>query len=497
MNFKHIKGKYSWLKHLDFMVLDILALAVSFIIAYVLKFGDTGFLHNDNWRTIGFVACLMDLLVILVTTPFSGITRRYASEELLNTALQAAKNLVLMAIVLYALKLGATFSRVVMFSTYGIYLVLSLLLRELWKKVLRSGKTSTLISLAPKSIFVIGTRAEMPQLLRSINSGFLREYQVRGICMVDGAPGERVVTHIDEMDSRGKVVQTTLEFENSTDLAGVADFMLKNRIEELYVGIRPSLVDVQTYTTLLDNGKGIHLGIQPMVGFPTENQFITTVGTYKAVGIGMYSFTGEQLMYIGVKRVMDVLFGLVGLVCMLPLMLVIKLSYLLTGDTKSIFYTQTRMGLKGETFKMVKFRTMVWNADEILKDLLKKPAYRREWEENQKFEDDPRITRIGHFLRRTSLDEIPQVLNVLKGDMSIVGPRPLVPGELEEHHGLQMYNQVKPGITGWWGCNGRSNTTYEERLELEYYYVKHCSLYLDMLCILKTFVALVKRDGAR
>ena len=134
---------------------------------------------------------------------------------------------------------------------------------------------------------------------------------------------------------------------------------------------------------------------------------------------------------------------------------------------------------------------MVSNAEEVLKELLKNEKYRKEWEANQKFENDPRITKIGNFLRKTSLDEVPQLLNVLKGDMSLVGPRPLVEGELEAHDGLKLYNQAKPGITGWWGCNGRSNTDYRERLELEYYYIKHCSLYLDILCILKTVLAVL------
>ena len=492
----HIKGKYSWLKHLDFMVLDILSLVVAFVMAIEIRFKDFSVVTSNNWKMLLLIVCLLDLLVILFTNPFSGIFRRYGSEELLKTAVLTGYNGLLLFLLLYVLKLGMYYSRLTVFLMYMLYFFLSLTLRMIWKEVLRSGKVSMMEKMQ-KSIFVVGTRANMPSLLRSINSGFFKEYSVQGICIVDGNLGEKVSARIDEMDERGKVKETLLEFRNTTKPDGIVEFILKNRISEIYIGVNPSTLDPEVYRTLSDNGKGIHLGIRPMIGFDAEDQFITTVGTYKALGIGMHSVTGEQMAYQGIKRLIDIAFGLLGLICLLPLMLLVKISFLLTGDTKSIFYTQTRVGLNGQPFKMYKFRSMVWNADEVLQELLKNPEYAKEWAEKQKFENDPRITKMGTFLRKTSLDEVPQFLNVLKGDMSVIGPRPLVVGELEDHGGLQLYNHVKPGITGWWGCNGRSNTTYEERLELEYYYVKNCSLYLDALCVIKTIVVILKRDGAK
>ena len=495
MHTRHFKGKYSWLKHLDFTVLDVLALVVSFGLAYWVRFGDLGFLNNSGWRSVLTIELLLDLVVILLTNPFSGIFRRHGSEELLCTLRQAVYNFILCAILLYILKIGGTYSRAVVLMTYGFYLVISLGLRLVWKDLLHSGM-ATSAATTEKSIFILGTRENMPQLLRSINSGFFKEYTVKGICILDGEPGEKVTARIDRIDSLGRVKETYEEFENATDIHGIVDYILKNHIEELFVGTKPWVLEPEAYQALIDNGKSVHLSIRPMVGIQTDNQFITTVGTYKALGLGVYSFTGKQMIYMAVKRFMDIVFGLVGLIALLPLMLIVKVSFLLTGDTKSIFYTQTRVGLNGKPFQLLKFRSMVWNAGEILQELLKDPKYAKEWAENQKLENDPRITKMGGFLRKTSLDEVPQFLNVLKGDMSVIGPRPLVVGELEQHGGLQLYNQVKPGITGWWGCNGRSNTTYDERLELEYYYVKNCSLWLDALCVVKTVVVLLKRDGA-
>ena len=133
-----------------------------------------------------------------------------------------------------------------------------------------------------------------------------------------------------------------------------------------------------------------------------------------------------------------------------------------------------------------------------LKELLKNPKYKKEWDKNQKLEHDPRITKIGKIIRKTSLDEVPQFINVFKGDMSLIGPRPLVEGELDAHNGNhEIYEKVKPGITGWWACNGRSATTYDERLKLEYYYAENASLVLDIKCIFRTIKAVISRTGAK
>ena len=215
-------------------------------------------------------------------------------------------------------------------------------------------------------------------------------------------------------------------------------------------------------------------------------------------GIGEIGSSINKVAFLFVKRVFDIICAIFGCICILPLMLVVKICNVLSGDFKPIFYTQRRVGKDGEIIHLYKFRSMVPNADEVLKELLKDEKYRKEWEENQKFENDPRITKIGNILRKTSLDEVPQFINVLKGEMSLIGPRPLVEGELEAHDGdPEKYNSMKPGITGWWGCNGRSATTYEERLELEYYYIDNASIMLDIKIIFLTIKAVLCKSGAK
>lgn len=206
----------------------------------------------------------------------------------------------------------------------------------------------------------------------------------------------------------------------------------------------------------------------------------------------------SKFCYQFTKRSFDVVCSLLGCLVLLPIALVVKVMYMINGDFNSIFYTQKRIGKDGKEFNFYKFRTMVPNADEVLKKLLKQKKYKKQWESHHKIDNDPRITKIGKILRKTSLDELPQLINVLKSDMSLIGPRPLVPGELDEHKGNhKIYESVKPGITGWWASHGRSALTYQERLKLEYYYVQNQSLTLDIKCMFATVMAVLKKTGAK
>lgn len=206
----------------------------------------------------------------------------------------------------------------------------------------------------------------------------------------------------------------------------------------------------------------------------------------------------RRVIYLFIKRLFDIVISIIGIILILPIAIIVKTCYILTGDFHSIFYYQNRVGKDGVVFRMYKFRTMIPNAEEELKKLLKNPKYKKEWEANQKLDDDPRITKIGKVLRKTSLDEMPQFFNMFIGQVSLIGPRPLVPGELDRHHGdHSIYESVKPGITGWWAANGRSATSYKKRLDLEYYYVKHQGIRLDILCIVRTIKVVFTRAGAK
>ena len=230
----------------------------------------------------------------------------------------------------------------------------------------------------------------------------------------------------------------------------------------------------------------------------TAIELAVVTGSKKAKKVKTIFHKMERVLYFSVKRVVDIICALFGILALIPAVITIKICCIATGDTESIFYKQKRIGKNGKPIYIYKFRSMVCNADEVLEELLKDPEYKKEWDLNQKLEKDPRITKIGKILRKTSLDELPQFINVIKGDMSMIGPRPLIEGELDAHNGNHaIYESVRPGISGWWASNGRSATTYERRLELEYFYCQNCSLILDIKCIFLTIIAVLFKDGAK
>lgn len=213
------------------------------------------------------------------------------------------------------------------------------------------------------------------------------------------------------------------------------------------------------------------------------------------LAINKLTFIDTHELYLKIKRLTDFILSLTAIILLLPLFIAIIIAIRIDSKGKSIF-RHYRLGKNGKKIGVFKFRTMVINADEIFRNFTKEQ--KEEYEKNFKLENDPRITRIGNFLRKTSLDELPQLINVLKGDMSLIGPRPVVEREIEKFGNRKNeYLSVLPGITGWWACNGRSDISYEERIELELFYIRNLSLKLDLKTFFKTIYSVLKKDGAR
>lgn len=230
---------------------------------------------------------------------------------------------------------------------------------------------------------------------------------------------------------------------------------------------------------------------------------------------GVYTFNSEiedydgtmlvsaQINYVRglsrfLKRVMDIGIGIVGVLSLIPLTILVWIKTDNEERKQGLFFTQDRIGKDGKNIKIYKYRSMVTGADKILEEMMAKDEkIREEYEKNKKLKDDPRITKVGDFLRKTSLDEFPQFINVLKGEMSFVEPRPYLPREKKDMG--EYYEKIiksKPGITGMWQTHGRSETDFEERLELDEYYYRNWSLWLDIVIIIKTIKNVIGGKGA-
>lgn len=204
---------------------------------------------------------------------------------------------------------------------------------------------------------------------------------------------------------------------------------------------------------------------------------------------------GQRKGYLVAKRALDMIAAGVGLLVMfLPMLLIVVLIKL--ESPGPAFYVHNRIGKNGKPLPLLKFRSMHMNADKMIESF--SPEQKAEWEANFKLEKDPRITKVGNFLRKSSLDELPQLVNILKGELSLVGPRPVVEKELEKYgENKDKFLSVPPGLTGYWQAYARSNCTYEQRVEMELYYVDHASFWWDIKIIFATFGAVLRGDGAK
>lgn len=199
-------------------------------------------------------------------------------------------------------------------------------------------------------------------------------------------------------------------------------------------------------------------------------------------------------LYSIIKKIMDLVLSLIGLILLIPVFLI--LAILVKLDSKGpVFYAHTRKGKNRSDIKIYKFRTMYSNSDEIFESF--SDEQKEEYYKNFKLDNDPRVTKVGDFLRRTSLDEIPQLINVLKGDLSLVGPRPIVEKEICKYgqYADKLFSVI-PGITGYWQSHGRSDTSYDERVKMDMYYIDNKSILLDIKIMFKTVISVIKKEGA-
>lgn len=231
------------------------------------------------------------------------------------------------------------------------------------------------------------------------------------------------------------------------------------------------------------------------IGYMTNN-ITTALVPYQDVSI--YKSKIKRKLAVVTKRSLDIVGGIVGIFLLIPLTIILFIANLMSNDNGPLFYTQKRIGKNGKVFKMYKFRSMCVGADEKLKKYLEEnEEAKKEYKKYKKLKYDPRVTKIGEFIRKTSIDEVPQFINVLKGDMSLVGPRPYLEREKAEMTYYYKYIvSCKPGLTGYWQIAGRSNVTFVDRLHMDMDYYRKHTLKTDIRILKKTVEKCLKKEGA-
>lgn len=393
------------------------------------------------------------------------------AEKLFKASLYAILTII---VIMYFTGMAKEVSRVFVFLVWIFSFVFLVGLRYILKKVLSA------LGLMQVPIVLIGAGKTAELLVKSFTDDAGLGYKIVGI--IEDNP------QASPIFGRYPIIGTFNDAERAVKNSGVKNVIIaapgleKGKLLNLVYRLQPYVHKVAFVPDLF----GVPVGSMELETLFYEKAVLLKVRNNLAV-------TYNRVM----KYIFDMFVGCLGMVISLPIFVVIGLLVYIDNPGPIVF-AHKRVGYNGELFPCYKFRTMVVNSQEELEQYLSEnPAARLEWERDFKLKEDPRVTKVGKFLRRTSLDELPQLFNVLKGEMSLVGPRPIVKDEIVKYGDyIQDYYLVRPGLTGLWQVSGRNDVEYDNRVQMDSWYVRNWSLSLDIVMLLKTIKVVIKRDGA-
>jgi undecaprenyl-phosphate galactose phosphotransferase len=420
---------------------------------------------------------LLALVLVLFAARGHYSKRRPAADEVLDTLKVFLLVAVIDSVLAYLTK--TQFSRAWFISAWGLALVVLPLARTMTKRLLmRLGRWQ-------RPTVILGAGPNAQEAARALRSEPLMGLDLVAFLVPKGETLPAATTEIDgrriDVLPAGDDLEATLERMDSPHLMVALEAESLMPYQKLLQRLSARYVDLSIVPPL----RGLPLYGMEMTHFFTHEVLMLTARNNLARPVPRF-----------LKRLFDIVGALALLVLLAPLFAYLIWRIWQTGGAP--VFSHARVGRYGRPFGCLKFRTMVPDAERVLKRVLEAdPAARAEWERDFKLKDDPRITRIGAFLRRTSLDELPQLWNVLKGEMSLVGPRPIIEEELERY-GDQVgyYLETRPGITGLWQISGRNDTGYEDRVALDSWYVRNWSLWYDLVILVKTVRVVLRREGA-
>lgn len=463
------KKDEGWTKHIDFIMLDIICLELSFFLAYILRHQTR---LTEEYKSFMGVIVIIDLLTMFILRSYSGVIWRGYMKETLQVVKHNTVLIAGLIIYLFLEKDSAVYSRLVFSYFYIISICVMVPARLVWKRIIRRRREK---NRKRRVVAVVTEYTTIKELAQDLKKQYYRDYQVLGVAVVNRNTEEKEIEGL-------KVL---------ADADNIYEFFKDHVVDEVLINLSShSSLENELSTYFLNSGITVHISLGKF-GQNLRNKKLDEFAGYTVV---TESISIVSAVDMTLKRILDIAGACVGLL-LTGIAFVIFAPIIYLQSPGPIFFSQERVGRHGRLFRIYKFRSMYLDAEE------KKAMLMKENKMNGymfKMDHDPRIIPIGHFMRKYSIDELPQFWNILKGDMSLVGTRPPTVDEVEKyelHHRKRL--AFKPGLTGMWQISGRSSITdFEEVVALDTQYLAEWSFLLDVKILLKTVVVVLKGTGA-
>lgn len=486
------KRDNSRMKHIDFILLDLATMAVSFYLGYVVRHGLSPFWNHKIYLSMFVALLLLDLCVAFCRDSYSGIIRRGYLEEWKDSVLHCLITCGLLLLYFFLIQRSQVYSRMTMLVFTVLWCLSTYVVRCLRKHQIR---VRMMKDTSVEQMLILTDLEHAEACVTEMSQEIYRGYQIVGVVLwkqVSKARSGTIETN--------REVAATIENSSRHQIGGVSvvaeikdldEYLLGHVVDSVFIEAEmPRVEREELIARLVESGVTVHNTLAH-VPHGLKHQAIERIGNYTVFTTGMHIATNRQILY---KRVMDILGGACGSILALIAVLIFG-PVIYIQSPGPIFFTQTRVGKNGRKFEIYKFRSMYPDAEQKKAELMKQ----NEMEGLMfKMKEDPRIIPIGHFLRKFSIDELPQFFNVLRGDMSLVGTRPPTIDEFEQyqlHHRGRLNS--KPGITGLWQISGRNDITdFEEVVRLDTMYIMNWSISEDIRILWKTVKQVVKGEGS-
>lgn len=477
------RNSQGWSKHFDFMVLDIIILLVSYVLAYYFRLGNIDLFSNRDYRNLGILLAIADVLVIVLNNSLHDVIKRGYLKEVLAHTKHCILVLAVVLIYFFSSQLSELYSRIVIGMTFVLYAVLGFIVRILWKAFLNHAN----LKRTRNNMLVVVTKASAEDILTRLLSDNQAGYSIVGVVLLE-------TTNLKSIKGIPLVA----------DIGNAAQYIAKEWVDSVYIDAPindKKIVKLMDACAVMAVPTHYHV---PYMSRSGVKRFSEKIGGTTVLTTAINYATPVQTL---IKRLFDIFAGIIGSIFALLIMAVVG-PIIKIQSPGPILFKQERIGKNGKHIKIYKIRSMRMDAEQLKKDLEKENRVKDGMMFKMDF--DPRIignkilpdgtkkTGIGEFIRKTSLDEFPQFFNVLGGSMSTVGTRPPTIDEFEKyhfHHRARM--AVKPGITGMWQVSGRSEITdFEEVVKLDTEYVANWSLGMDLKILFKTIGVIFTGKGA-